>query len=56
MGNGSPIAVVRLALYDLKRKAAHSRSAFYEKQQALGLTEQMMTACVKSVPEVEPSA
>ena len=47
----------RFGLHDLKRKGGtDTPGTFAEKQQALGLTEQMMKVYDKSVPEVAPSA
>ena len=47
----------RFGLHDLKRKGGtDTPGTFAEKQQALGLTEQMMKFYDKSVPEVAPSA
>ncbi|KLI97422.1 integrase [Luteimonas sp. FCS-9] len=47
----------RFGLHDLKRKGgSDTPGTFAEKQQALGLTEQMMKTYDKSVPEVAPSA
>ncbi|WP_394001380.1 hypothetical protein ACF3M1_13255 [Luteimonas sp. WGS1318] len=47
----------RFGVHDLKlRGGIDTPDTFAEKQQALGLTEQMMKTYDKSVPEVAPSA